>query len=174
MTNVLKAIKYAKEKHHGQFRKVSGAEYITHPIAVSYIVAAFKKSKHLDALLCAAILHDVLEDTNATFIELVIEFSPMIASIVLELTNDKKQILMYGKLEYQKKKLVGMSSYALVIKLADRLNNVSDSPSDKMIDETIILMDYMRKNRKLSNTHKILIKDIYATCKEHISKRLST
>lgn len=170
MTMVLKAIRFATIKHQGQYRKVSGKEYVTHVIAVSYIVAAFKSSKYFVALICAAILHDILEDTDTTFIELATEFSPMIASIVLELTNDEVQITLLGKLEYQKKKLVGMSSYALVIKLADRLNNISDNPTLKMINETIELMDHLRKNRKLTNTQKALMADIYAECQKALQK----
>ena len=48
---LLDAIQFANEKHAGQVRKGSGIPYISHPIAVSYLVAAYKSSRHLVALL---------------------------------------------------------------------------------------------------------------------------
>lgn len=119
-----KAITFATKKHEGQFRKVSLQPYITHPLAVSYIVASFKKSKKLDELIAAAILHDTLEDINTTFDELTKEFSPLISSLVLELTSDKNEIKNLGKTQYLKKKLLGISSYGLTLKLCDRLREL--------------------------------------------------
>ncbi len=160
MTMVSKAIRFAKDKHEGQFRKASGEEYYTHPLAVSYIVAAKKKSKKLEELIVASILHDTLEDTETTFEELALEFTPLVASLVLELTNDPEQIKLVGKLEYQKKKMVGMSSYGLLIKLADRLHNLSDHPTEKMVKDTIELIAYLQQNRILTKSHFRLIEDI--------------
>ncbi|HET8685679.1 MAG TPA: HD domain-containing protein [Methanosarcina sp.] len=168
MKLILDAIQYGNEKHAGQIRKGSGDAYITHPIAVSYIIAAYKRSKKLPELLAAAILHDTLEDTDATFIELATRFTPLVASLVLELTNDEEQIAKVGKLEYQKKKLVSMSSYALIVKLADRMHNVSDQPSEKMIVETLDLMRHLTENRKLTQTHLEMVKEIVCICNERI------
>ena len=133
---------------------------MTHTIAVSYLVGKYKTSKKLEHLIIAAILHDTLEDTDTSFIELVEEFGPLVASLVLELTNDPEQIKKLGKLEYQKRKCLGISSYALVIKLCDRLHNISDQPTDKMVVDTSELLNFLKKNRKLSKTHKEIIKEI--------------
>jgi (p)ppGpp synthase/HD superfamily hydrolase len=73
---------------------------------VSYLVASYKKSKHLEELIVASMLHDTIEDTDATFIEIATTFTPLVASLVLELSNDSEQIKTMGKLEYQKKKLL--------------------------------------------------------------------
>lgn len=166
MTMILRALKFSNRKHHGQVRKGSGAAYVTHPIAVSYLVAAYKRSKHLEELISAALLHDALEDTDATFIEIARNFTPLVASLVLELSNDVEQIEKVGKLEYQKKKMLGMSSYGLIIKLADRLHNISDHPTAKMVADTIVLLEFLKKNRKLSKTHKAIIVDIMKLCDE--------
>ena len=163
---ILRALKFSNRKHHGQVRKGSGAAYVTHPIAVSYLVAAYKRSKHLEELISAALLHDALEDTDATFIEIARNFTPLVASLVLELSNDVEQIEKVGKLEYQKKKMLGMSSYGLIIKLADRLHNISDHPTAKMVADTIVLLEFLKKNRKLSKTHKAIIVDIMKLCDE--------
>lgn len=155
---LLKATQYAIKKHKGQTRKFSGVPYVTHPLAVSYIVASFKKSKHLDEILAACLLHDVLEDTETTFVEIAKEFTPLVASLTFELTseNHAKQ----DKTTYLKNKMVGMSSYGLVIKLADRLHNVTDNPTQKTKDATKEILDYLKKNRKLSKTHKLLVEEI--------------
>lgn len=168
MNLVLKATRFADQKHSGQKRKATGVDYITHPIAVSYIVAAFKRSRHIEEILAACLLHDVLEDTDTTFEELAREFTPLVATLVFELTNDTAQILELGKLEYQKRKMLGISSYALVIKLADRLHNMRDNPSQQMVQDTSALMWFLRRNRRLSKTQEALIEEIEAVCGEHL------
>jgi (p)ppGpp synthase/HD superfamily hydrolase len=123
---LIKAVQFAGEKHKGQYRRESGLPYVIHPITVAFLLAENKESKKLEELMVAALLHDTLEDTDATFEEIAREFTPMVASLVLELTSDPEEIEEIGKNEYLTKKMVGMSSYALVIKLADRLSNIMD------------------------------------------------
>lgn len=160
MNLVLNAIRYGDKKHKGQKRKISGEDYFSHPLAVSYIVAAFKSSKHLDELLAAAILHDTLEDTKTNFSDLAKHFTPLVASLVFELTTDENEKNRLGKTEYLKKKLSGISNYALVIKLADRLHNMSDSPTEKSKIETKDIIQHLNKTRKLTSTQKKLIEEI--------------
>ena len=168
-TMILKALDFAKAKHSGQVRRGSGAPYVTHPIAVSYLVASYKRSKHLNELLVAALLHDTLEDTDTNFVELASTFSPLVASLVLELTSDEKEISKVGKNEYLKKELLGISSYGLVLKLADRLHNVTDSPKPAYVKDTIELMAYIQENRKLSKTHQAIVADILEKCGEQLA-----
>lgn len=163
---IYKAMKFAEVKHTGQRRKGSGADYITHPLAVSYLVASFKRSKHLDEIICAAILHDTLEDTDATFVELAMQFTPLVASLVQELTTDKEECKKQGKVEYLKKKMVGISNYGLVLKLCDRLHNCSDHPTAKTVRDTEEILDYLETHRTLSGTQQRLIEAIRMICKE--------
>ncbi|HDR9103448.1 TPA: HD domain-containing protein [Burkholderia vietnamiensis] len=160
------AINFANERHAGQVRKGSGDPYVTHPIVVSYLVAIYKRSSHLVELVVAAILHDCLEDTETTFEELAARFSPLVASLCLELKNDDAAIAKVGKLAYQVKKVLGCSSYALVIKLCDRLHNISDNPTEKMVADTLVLMQRLRKGRKLSRAQSQLVTDIETLCRE--------
>lgn len=164
MLKVFEAIKFSNKKHRRQTRKVSGDPYITHPIAVSYLVAAYKRSKVLVDLLCAAILHDVLEDTATTYDELVRHFGPLVASLVQELTDDPVEKHRLGKLEYQKQKLLKLTSYALLLKLCDRLHNVSDQPSAKQVRDTLELLDHLHAHRKLTRPQAALVSDIRAVC----------
>ena len=157
---VLKSLQFATKKHDRQVRKGDNRPYITHPLAVSYIIASYKRSKYIDNILAASLLHDTLEDTETTFAELVQEFNPMVASLVYELTSDVVEIERIGKTAYLKKKMLGMSSYALVIKLSDRLHNISDNPSEKTISETEEIVWFLKKNRKLSKTHLEIVTQI--------------
>lgn len=170
MEMVLRAVQFAAKRHKGQFRMKSGAPYASHPVAVSYLVAAFKHSKKLEEILAATVLHDVLEDTPTRFEELSRKFTPLVASLVLELSNDDEQIKEVGKLEYQTKKMLGMSSYGLVIKLADRYHNISDSPSENMVQDTLVLMQRLRSGRILSKTHLALVTAIEAECAKALAK----
>lgn len=165
---LLKAMRTADKYHSGQKRKGSGLPYFYHPVTVAFIVASFKQSKHLTEILCATILHDTLEDTKLTFEKITRDFSPMVASLVQELTNDEEAIAKMGKLEYHKKKLLGISSYALIIKLADRFHNISDQPTEKMVRETLELMEHLKKNRKLTKGQSALVKEITLLCKEKL------
>ena len=161
---VLRALQFAIHRHAGQSRRGTGLPYITHPIGVSYLVAQFKQSKHLQELVAAAILHDVLEDTDTTYAEIEETFTPLVASLVLELTSDPVEIRKVGKSEYLKRKMLAMSSYALTIKLADRLHNLSDRPTAKMVRETQEILGYLIEQRALSEPQATLIHQILDLC----------
>lgn len=165
---VLDAIQFINEKHKGQVRRGSGEPYVSHPVAVSYIVAAYKRSRHLVELLVAALVHDCLEDTDTTFEELTQRFTPLVASLALELKNDDQEMARVGKLAYQTKKMLGMSSYALILKLADRMHNISDNPAPKMVADTLVLMQSLREGRKLSTTQLEMVAAIEALCQAKV------
>lgn len=158
---ILEATKLANKLHSGQVRKVSGEPYIGHPIAVSYLVMKYKgASKNSEDLVIAAILHDVVEDTGYPIWKIAKDFGGLVAGLVQELTNCVARIKLEGKEEYQRKKMLGMSNYALVVKLCDRLHNISESPSQSMVESTIRLCNALEGGRTLSKTHKMIISDI--------------
>ena len=157
------ALNFATQAHAGQER-AGGGPYISHPIRVAQHVEQWKKSHNLDALISAAYLHDTLEDTDTTHEALHDLFGGLVASLVQELTSDKDQVQKIGKANYLAHKMAAMSSYALVIKLADRLDNVRDITTAKTPEwrakyaaETNHLLDYIAKNRVLTGTHQKLI-----------------
>src|SRR5690606_27769970 len=77
-TLVTAAYEYAKVKHEGQFRS-SGEPYYTHPMEVAQILTGFKMDV---ATILTAILHDTLEDTDATYEELEKKFGKDVAELV--------------------------------------------------------------------------------------------
>ncbi len=164
--NLKKAIDYAATMHGGQTR-LNGEPYIMHPLHVVQNVLKYKKSKHLEELLIAACLHDTIEDTPATYYDIIENFGPQIASLVLELTTNEDMKNALGKQQYLSIKMKNMSSWALVIKLCDRLDNVNDllncrdeTFKNKYINETVEIIDYLLKNAKLSDTHLTIIEQI--------------
>jgi guanosine-3',5'-bis(diphosphate) 3'-pyrophosphohydrolase len=149
---ILKAIKFAEKKHKGQTRKVSGEPYLTHPIMASYVIVKYKKSKHIEELIVSMILHDTLEDTETTFVELAKNFTPLVASLVHELTNDVNEIKRVGKKEYLLTKMLGISNYALVCKLIDTMVNIDDHPKPEYVNNTYINLIELAKKRKLTKS----------------------
>ncbi|MCW7541047.1 bifunctional (p)ppGpp synthetase/guanosine-3',5'-bis(diphosphate) 3'-pyrophosphohydrolase [Aquabacterium sp. A7-Y] len=122
---VREAYRYADEAHLGQFR-ASGEPYITHPIAVAGLCAEWK----LDAqAIMAALMHDVMEDSGATKIELIEKFGAPTAELVDGLTKlDKLQFSTReeSQAESFRKMLLAMARdvRVVLIKLADRLHNM--------------------------------------------------
>lgn len=112
-------------------------------------------------MIIAAILHDVLEDTEGKKDQIFEKFGPLVLSLVEELTSDDKEIKRVGKNPYLIQKMINMSSYALVIKLCDRLSNVIDNPTEKYLNDTATMLDEIEKGRpKLSNTHRVIMLEI--------------
>jgi GTP pyrophosphokinase len=75
---IMKAYDYAEGFHKGQLRK-SNEPYIIHPLEVAYIVSTLELD---DNAICAALLHDVVEDTPATFDDIKKEFNEEVATLV--------------------------------------------------------------------------------------------
>lgn len=167
-----KAIIFATEKHKGIRRKGDGKPYIIHPIAVMMILFSLKDSKNKYLLAIVAILHDTVEDCDVTLQEIFQLFGAQVASLVEELTTDKKECERRGKTVYLCVKVLEMSSYGLRIKLADRLHNCSDllnmpqSFRDKYITETLAIIGVLKAKGKLTKSHRILISRIIKEIKK--------
>ena len=153
---------FATERHKGQVR-ADGSDYITHPIRVSKLVAEFKPSRNGNILAAGAILHDVLEDTYTSYKELVDRFGIVVASLVMEVTSSGFMPKLVGKRFYLAHKMQYMSSYALVIKLADRLDNLTDMRAvalekiKRTYFDTIYMINYLEGKRNLTDPQKNLI-----------------
>jgi (p)ppGpp synthase/HD superfamily hydrolase len=163
-----KAKRFATQKHKGQFR-ANGEPYVNHPLRVAEIVKKFKKSKNITELIIAAILHDTIEDTDATYEEIKEHFGKLVADLVMGLTSDEAKLKKYGKDIYLATKLADSEEYSnwtLVIKLSDRLDNIIDTEDvdkewmNKYIESTKHLLNFLEENRSLTGTHKRLIKEI--------------
>ena len=120
-----KAYNYAKEKHFTQ-KRITGDDYITHPLNVAYILTDVNADYKA---ICAALLHDTIEDSDGSFQEIEKLFGYDIANLVecvtkinrINFNSDSEQMAAN-----QRKILVGLASdvRVLIIKLADRLHNM--------------------------------------------------
>jgi len=119
------AFQYADSHHSKQLRR-DGTPYITHPLAVADIVADLKLDQ--DALM-AAILHDCIEDTNATHEEVAARFGEPVADLVegvTKLTRVQYVSMEEKQMENLRKMLLAMSKdiRVVLVKLCDRLHNM--------------------------------------------------
>lgn len=122
---LLKALRFASQKHSDQRRKNAKASpYINHPIQVAQILWDVAGARD-ETLLIAAILHDTIEDTDATPDQIKTEFGEEVLALVLEVTDDKslpKQTRKRLQVEHAPHK----SYKAKLLKLADKISNVGD------------------------------------------------
>ena len=121
------AYEFAKAKHEGQTRK-SGEPYIHHPIEVAYILASLQSGP---ATIASGLLHDVVEDTDATIEDIERLFGEDVAKIVDSLTKIQRMKLSRMtaadfEAEDHRKIFLGMARdvRVIIVKLADRLHNL--------------------------------------------------
>jgi guanosine-3',5'-bis(diphosphate) 3'-pyrophosphohydrolase len=122
---LIKAAAFAAEKHRHQRRKdLAASPYINHPLALARLLS---EEGGIDDVhvLCAALLHDTIEDTDATADELRLQFGDRVAALVLEVTDDKT----LGKAERKARQIehaADLSREAKLVKLADKICNLRD------------------------------------------------
>ncbi len=122
---VTEAYYYAEKKHENQYRK-TGEDYIIHPLNVAYILTSIFADCES---ITASILHDTLEDTDATKEEIIEKFGITVAKLVDGVTKINSISVSTENdylIEYYKKIIVGISEdvRVIIIKLADRLHNM--------------------------------------------------
>jgi len=121
----VRAIAFAAEKHRHQRRKDAHASpYINHPIALADVLVNEGGIRDSD-VLCAAILHDTIEDTTTTADELRSIFGPRITAIVLEVTDDTSLPSQTRK-QLQVEHAPRATREAKLVKIADKICNVRD------------------------------------------------
>ena len=149
-----KALSYSKEAHKEQFRK-SGEPYIIHPILVASIVSSITND---ESMAIAALLHDVVEDTDTTIEEIIELFGEDVAHLVEGLTKidtirDEELIpshsnerLVVSALSFRKMLLASIKDVrVLVVKLCDRLHNMltldalPEHKQQRIAEETLVV-----------------------------------
>ena len=144
---IKKAYEFASEKHFGQ-KRLTGEDYIIHPLNVAYILTGIKADFET---LSAALLHDVVEDCNVSINVIEKKFGPNIKVLVDGVTKISKLKFSHDNeltINNQRKILVGLSEdvRVIIIKLADRLNNLqtlyvhSDVKQKKIARETLDIL----------------------------------
>src|SRR5437588_9230554 len=132
--------------HHADQRRRSGEEFIIHPVGVAKICAGMRLDTET---LCAALLHDTVEDTSASLDEVQQAFGDEIAGLVdgvTKLTGLTFQSRDEAQAENYRKMMVAMASdiRVILIKLADRLHNmrtIAALPKQKQIEKARETLD---------------------------------
>ena len=145
---IMKAFNFANEKHKNQ-KRVSGEPYIIHPINVAYILAEIGLD---DSTICAALLHDIVEDTDTTHEDLVQNFGTEIADMVQGVTklgNIQFATIEETQVENYRRMFLAMGKdiRVILIKLADRLHNMRT-------------LKYIKRERQIANAKETL--ELYA------------
>ena len=139
------AFVYACE-HHADQRRRSGEDFIVHPVSVAKVCAGMRLDTET---LCAALLHDTVEDTQASLADIEARFGEEIAGLVdgvTKLTELTFQSRDEAQAENYRKMMVAMASdiRVILIKLADRLHNmrtIDAMPKQKQIDKARETLD---------------------------------
>ena len=143
---IMRAYKLADAAHEGQMRS-SGEKYITHPLSVANILLDYCMDTDT---ICAALLHDVVEDTDTTLDEIRKQFGEDVAVLVDGVTKIG-QVPLNSKEEQQaeniRKILIAMSKdiRVIIIKLADRLHNMRTlyaRPPHKQLKTSLETMNF--------------------------------
>jgi GTP diphosphokinase / guanosine-3',5'-bis(diphosphate) 3'-diphosphatase len=122
---LLKALAFAAHKHRDQRRKDPAASpYINHPIALADVLVNESGVTDVE-VLCAALLHDTVEDTDTTHEELANAFGSRVARIVAEVTDDQALPKAERK-RLQVERAAHLSPEAKLVKLADKICNLRD------------------------------------------------
>lgn len=167
------AWKFAKSAHKGQLRRFIGQSYFD--AHVKKVNAIVKQHTTDEDILCASILHDVAEDcyddVEVGLQEITNIFGPRVGKLVSELTSSTEEIqksYQGDKASYLVDKMTHMSDDALLIKLSDRLQNISDAFTaserfrQRYFDETWTIINNIEKDRQFNRSHLLLIGEIKA------------
>lgn len=165
MNKIIQAAHFAQHAHRHQKRKYSGDPYIFHPMRVAARTTMLYYAT--EDMVCAAYLHDVVEDCGVTFNQLYNIFGGNVAFYVNDLTCPPKDPVQNFNREQRKRnereRLKNISRECRAIKLIDRIDNVRDIPWDDSFakvyfQETELLLEALKNtDDELENELKELI-----------------
>ena len=117
------AFDFARDAHDGEERKGDGAPFIVHPVAVAALLDA---EGYDDAVLTAALLHDVVENTDHELDELVERFGVDVAELVAAMTEDESIEDYEQRKDAHREQIAAAGERAAAIYVADKLSNLRD------------------------------------------------
>lgn len=117
------AAKFAGERHAGQRREADRAAFLLHPLEVAAMLA---RSGCPDYAIAAAVLHDVLEDTDAEQAELTARFGPEICELVAIVSDDPETPDEEQRKDEVRERVCRAGGYALVVYAADKVSKVRE------------------------------------------------
>ena len=145
---LLKALQFSALKHRNQRRKdIDASPYINHPISLASILCNEAHVTDIE-VVCGALLHDTVEDTETRSEELENEFGQAIKNIVMDVTDDKL-LEKHERKQAQIDHAAHISDKAKLVKLADKISNLRDvsinSPPDWSLERRQEYFDWAKK-----------------------------
>ncbi|WP_409276087.1 HD domain-containing protein [Neobacillus sp. SCS-31] len=122
-----KALRFAAEAHEGQYRKGTKTPYITHPVAVGMLLL---KHGYSEELVAAGILHDTVEDTDATLQDIEKRFGRKVAEVVAGCSEPDKTLSWEERKEHTIEFLKTTSNEIRAVACADKLHNIASMLDD--------------------------------------------
>lgn len=142
------ALKFAKESHKGQVRKGTTRPYINHCLEVARIL---HKHGYSEEIVIAGLLHDTVEDTEATLEDLERLFGEEVSNLVKYVTEDKSPSLSWNERKVMYiKMLTDAPEGAVVISAADKLHNITETLEQwlKVGDAVFLVFNADKENQK--------------------------
>lgn len=166
---VFRAIEFAARAHAGQYRKQTRLPYIIHPLSVARILI---EAGQASDVVVAGVLHDVLEDTDATREELERQFGPQVAALVAEVSEEDKNA------DWQERKratvdcLATASPEAIWVELADKLDNIRSIAADQSRDGDRVWERFNSPKQKQRWYYESLVEGFEKRCKDPDCRRV--
>ena len=117
------AVEFARERHAGQRRRADDAPFVLHPIEAASIL---ERSGYPDHVVAAAVLHDVLEDTEAERPELEERFGPEVAELVVTVSDDPSITDPEAQKDDVRERVRRAGGYAQAVYAADKISKVRE------------------------------------------------
>lgn len=138
MKKTILAAYFAADRHRDQRRKDRAASpYINHPLALAYVLTNEVTGVNDENVIAAAILHDTIEDTKTTPLEIAEYFGDEVMRMVMEVTDDKMLPKAMRK-QLQIDHAPNLSKGAKMVKLADKICNLRDMANSPPADWTAV------------------------------------
>lgn len=141
---VQKAAIFASQAHEGKLRKGTQIPYIVHPLETAAIVSGLTEDQ---AVICAALLHDVIEDTQVTYEELLAQFGDRVADLVRFESEDKSKSWQERKADTIRH-LENAPRSAKMICLGDKLSNLRSTAADRMMKGEAVWMKFRETDKR--------------------------
>jgi (p)ppGpp synthase/HD superfamily hydrolase len=144
------AVAFARDRHSGQHRRSDQAAFVVHPLEVASLL---ERSHYPDHVVAAAVLHDVLEDTEANRVELEMRFGPEVASLVSTLSDDPSIPDEEERKNDIRERVRHAGGYAPTIYAADKVSKVRELRTMLLMgisdEEASVKLDRYRKSLRM-------------------------
>ena len=152
---IQKAAEFAEKAHEGKVRKGTSVPYIVHPLETAAIVSGMTGDEEV---ICAALLHDVIEDAGVTYKELEKQFGARVAGLVQAESEDKTKSWQ----ERKQTTVLHMETAPVEVKmicLGDKLSNLRSTAADLLLKGESVWEKFREKDKR---KHEWYYRSIYA------------